>query len=65
MIAIINDSNANIEEILEDINNQLFNCISPKIVAHGLYNQLEEAIENGATEEYIYREMTALIKEFS
>ena len=48
MIAIINDPGANIEEILEDIN-----------------NQLEEAIENGATEEYIYREMAILIKEYS
>ena len=65
MLAIINGPEQVMEEILEDINNQLFNCVQPKIVAAGLFYQLEEAIENGATEEYIYRELHSLIKEYS
>ena len=61
MIAIINAGNS--EEVLEDINNMLFNCVEPKSLANSLYMELEEAIENGATEEYIYREMDQMIKD--
>ena len=61
MIAIIN--NNNLEEILEDINNVLFNTVTPKSLAHSLCMELEEYIENGASEEFIYREMAQMIKE--
>ena len=51
------------EEAMDDINNIIFNIIDINSVASAIYDQLEQAAIGGATEEWLYREMSQLIRE--
>ena len=61
MMAIINLPNQ--EEIIDDLNNQIFNCIEPKVLARAYWSTLEEYIYGGISEETAYMYVNKWIKE--
>ena len=61
MMAIINLPNQ--EEIIDDLNNQIFNCIEPKSLARVYWSTLEEYIYGGISEETAYMYVRKWIKE--
>lgn len=52
MLALINT--LAYEEVMEDLNNQIFNCIGPKSMAKIVWIEVEEMAAEGSTEEFLY-----------
>ena len=52
MMAIINSPDQ--EDIIEDLNNIVFNVIEPKAAARVVWDQCGELISGGATEAFMY-----------
>ena len=63
MLALINSGNY--EEVMEDINNTIFNAVEPKSMAKVCWAELENYAENGASEEFLYREMNDMINQMN
>ncbi|RLA60978.1 MAG: hypothetical protein DRQ78_09080 [Epsilonproteobacteria bacterium] len=61
MMAIINLSNQ--DEIVYDLNVQIFNCIEPKSQAKARWAELEEMISDGLDEATAYSYVYGWIKE--
>ena len=61
MQAIINTPD--LEVILDDINNIVFNVVEPKSLAKTIWLELEEMVYDGASEAFIYDEMARKISE--
>ena len=61
MLALINT--ASYEEVMEDLNNIIFNVIEPKSLASLYYDELEDIAIGGATEEYLYNELSLMTQE--
>jgi len=60
-LAIINLSNQ--EEIIADLNNQIFNCLTPKSHAQGRWIEMEDMIAGGIEEHTAYSYLIQWINE--
>lgn len=62
MMSIINLPNH--EKIIDDLNNLVFNTIEPKSSAGIVWQQCEDLIYGGATEEFMYNYVYEVIEQY-
>jgi len=62
-MAIINLGNQ--QEIIDDLNNIVFSLIDNKYNAEAAWNEVEEFISNGCTEDFIYAELPMILERFN
>jgi len=59
-LAIINLPNE--QEVLDDLNNIIFSVIDNNTMAQAAWDEVQELISGGATEEYVYGELPHILK---